>query len=145
MMRKGFTLVELVIVILILGILVAIAASKVFNNASEAADSSVMRTLNVVRAAIDMYQAENSGSFPGADGTEATLKGDLSPYLRRAFPTCTVGPVRNNQVQMTNASVPLAGGANPPKSWKYSRATGQFIINYNQPTASDPSVAYDEL
>jgi prepilin-type N-terminal cleavage/methylation domain-containing protein len=145
MVRKGFTLVELVIVILILGILAAVAVPKIVNNVCEATDVSAIQSLGAVREAIEMFQARNGGALPGADGSEATLKNDLSPFLRGSFPTCSVGPAKNNQVQMTNAAGALVGGANPPTSWKYSNATGQFIINYNQPSVCDPSVNYDAL
>lgn len=144
MMRKGLTLVELVVVVMILGILAAVAAPKLFKTSGNAADNGARQSLTVVRDAIDLYAAENGGALPGADATEATFKSDLLPYLR-AFPTCPVGPALNDEVQVTNGAGPLSGGTNPPKSWKYSAVTGEFIINYNGPTAVDPAVKYDEL
>jgi prepilin-type N-terminal cleavage/methylation domain-containing protein len=145
--HKGFTLVELVVVVMILGILAAVAAPKLLGTSSSAADNGVKQTLAVVRDAIERYAAEHGGALPGADGAQATLKTDLAPYLRGKFPICPVGPwdPKNDDVKMTPTVGLDIAGTNTAEAWHYSTDNGKFIINSTAPTKSVPSVNYDEL
>lgn len=122
--RKGFTLVELVVVVLIIGILAAVAAPKMFDTASDARDNTAEQTLSVIRDAVELYKADN-GSYPGTD--EATLKAALDTYLRGAsFPTCPVGAKDDTvRVQTSGAALTVSG----TQSWAYDNQTGEFIIN----------------
>ena len=58
LMQKGFTLIELVIVIVILGILAAVAIPQYYNLTSEATDSAKLATANSVRSAYAISIAE---------------------------------------------------------------------------------------
>ncbi len=62
--RRGFTLVELVVVVLILGILAAVAVPTVFNNREQAAVVSTMHDVQAIKDSVEMFQAQN-GSLPG--------------------------------------------------------------------------------
>src|SRR5687767_10337406 len=95
--RAAFTLVELVVVIMILGILAAIALPRVLGASQSATDNGVKQSLSVVRTAIDRYTAEQSGALPGADGLETTFLSDMADYLRGTeFPVCPVGAATNS-------------------------------------------------
>jgi prepilin-type N-terminal cleavage/methylation domain-containing protein len=70
MKRKGFTLVELAIVIAILGILAMYAIPKYQGMVEEARTAQAKAQLGTVRSALAIYYAKNSGKFPAQlDGT----------------------------------------------------------------------------
>ena len=78
----GFTLIELIIVIIILGILAALAIPQ-FSPATEDAQVATMDgNLKVVRTAIELYYHQHSSTYPGyadyPDGTQATA-GEMEP------------------------------------------------------------------
>lgn len=138
--RKGFTLVELVVVILILGILAAVAAPKLFNTSATATDNGLKQTLSVVRDAIELYAAENGGQLPGQSND---LPGDLTPFLRGTFPTSPVGSKDANVTYVTGQDI--VADASPTTGWKYSTDFGEFIANTGNGTSSDATVTYDSL
>ena len=59
-MRKGFTLVELVIVIAILGILAAVAIPKYLNLVDEARESATKGALGGLRSAMAIFYAKEA-------------------------------------------------------------------------------------
>ena len=137
--RQGFTLVELVIVVLVLGIIVAAAAPKLMDTAANARESSVRQSLATVRNAIELYKAYNGGNLPGQG---ANLPKDLEVFIQGSFPVSPVGAQVNTVTYNTG---PIAADGAPIAGWKYSMDTGQFICNCSDPLPSDPVVTYDEL
>ncbi len=125
--RRGFTLVELVVVVLVLGIIAAVASPKMFNTAVVARDNSTQSSLMVVRDAIELYIAEN-GVYPGERGTEVDLTGDLADYVNGPFPNSQVpGAPGDSSVSVKAAGTPLA--QDDATDWMYDSVTGEFIIN----------------
>lgn len=142
---SGLTLVELVVVILILGILSATVAPRLFQQGRNAADVGLRRTLANIRDAIDLFAADNDGILPGANGNQNTFKNDLQPYLRGSFPVAPVGPKKGTDgVDMEDEGDPLSGDDEPEDAWVYDYTTGEFLLNFDG-LSSDGITRYDEF
>jgi general secretion pathway protein G len=126
--RDGFTLIELVVVVLIIGIIAAVAAPRMFDTANEARRNTARHSLTVLRDAIELHLAE-TGAYPGEAGNGADLENDLRPYLKSPFPRITVAgaPGDGSVKYETNGSG--VGAADGTTDWLYDNADGTLAIN----------------
>ncbi len=143
--RNGFTLIELVVVIMILGILAGVAAPKLLGTSDNATDNGLKQTLAIVRDAIELYAAE-VGGLPTCttDGTGAgNFHDDLRPYIRGLFPSSPVGNKNNLVTGITGATTVADSGVTT--GWIFNTDDGTFICNEGSATNSNSSVNYDAL
>lgn len=137
MKRHGFTLVELMIVVIILGILAAIVVPQFSEASSDAQMNSLMSNLRVIRGQIELYKLQHNGTYPDLTNftTKMTQKTNpdgstsgsptLGPYLQR-IPT---NPYTNTNDVTTDA-------VGPTKAWYYDQVTGTFKANDSTPHAA---------
>lgn len=68
--ESGFTLVELLVVMLILGLLAAIAVPSFFNQRDKARDADAKAGVRTAQTAIETYATDNGGSYAGATAAD---------------------------------------------------------------------------
>ena len=74
--RDGFTLIEMLIVIIILGILAMVIIPQITVSQEDAKISTLKTNLGGIRSAIEMYYTQHNNTYPGVkkvDGTAADV------------------------------------------------------------------------
>ena len=74
-LQKGFTLIELMVVITIIGLLASTVLASLANSRKAARDVSRVQAVKELQKALELYRNDNGGSYPCAT----------------AMPTCTSG------------------------------------------------------
>jgi general secretion pathway protein G len=121
---SAFTLVEILIVVVILGILAAIVVPQFSKAADDATSTATYDTLNRVRRAIAIYHARNGSQWPdvtAGNGTWGGLNGPDSPFMREAPINQWVGPVNGRVIVIGNAP---DTAYQDQYGWIYDPATG---------------------
>lgn len=140
-MAKGFTLVEILIVVVILGILAAIVVPQFTTAANESRVGNVVTQVSTIESQLELFAARNNGSYPdlatdgwGDAATEDTLVGD------GYFKEVPVNPYTNSSDindwpdgTDTNVAVIYADDVD---GWYYDSATGNIAAA--APASADP-------
>src|SRR5690606_11713510 len=113
--RKAFTLVEILIVVIILGILAAIVVPQFTSASEEAQLSNAQSQLQTIRNMIELYRVRNNGEYPDfiTHGWDDLIGPD---YLRSA----PVNP-RTGESTIAAGAATAAADAN---GWFWDAATG---------------------
>jgi general secretion pathway protein G len=141
--KSGFTLVEILIVVIILGILAAIVIPQFTNASEDARKSSLTSQLQTIRSQLELYKLQHRDTPPPllvAGGATAwdnmTIKttdahlggGNFGPYFN-APPT---NPLNGNTavyVNTTNTEPTFgaASGGTATTGWVYHTPTGKIF------------------
>jgi len=130
--KSGFTLVEILIVVVILGILAAIVIPQFTEASTEAKLSSLCTDLQTMRSQIELYKIQHNDIPPSflnfeAQMTEQTnIAGaagtDYGPYIQK-IPTNQF----NDLSTLDNTGTPGGGEC----GWEYVEATGAIHADDN--------------
>jgi prepilin-type N-terminal cleavage/methylation domain-containing protein len=75
--QAGFTLIEMLVVVIILGILAMIIVPQISVSTDDARLNSLQTNVNSIRSAIEVYAAQHANRYPGiyreTDGTTASV------------------------------------------------------------------------
>jgi len=137
--KSGFTLVEILIVVVILGILAAIVIPQFTNASTEAKTNSLMSNLQSVRSQIELYKVQHNDLLPSpeAAGTwnRMTQYTDISGEAQAAKDATHIyGPylqqVPKNPFNDLATVRPdgAAGGANT-EGWRFDTTSGAFVAD----------------
>ncbi len=106
--QRGFTLVEMMIVVAIIAILVAVLMPNFIRARAQAQTASCMMNLKEIATALELYQTDNdrypTASNQAVDGSDT----DLLPYLKQVPVDPAAGTGQYYEYTVTN---PTAGDA----------------------------------
>jgi general secretion pathway protein G len=92
--RRGFTLIEILVVIVVIAILASLVAPNIFQHVGAAKSSTAKAQIEMLGAALDAYRLDN-GTYPSTQQglealwTQPTIDPPSNwrgPYLRKAVP-----------------------------------------------------------
>jgi general secretion pathway protein G len=151
--QRGFTLVEILIVVVILGILAAIVVPQFTQASTEASENSLRSDLQSLRSQIELYRAQHTDQIPQPtftgpietwpQMTETTTRAGAPSGSKIRTPVNECGPylerVPNNPFTRTNTIVSCVDRAANPRdgttAWAYVPATGEIYANHGGQTA----------
>jgi type IV pilus assembly protein PilA len=79
--ESGFTLVELLVVMLILGLLAAIAIPSFFNQRDKAKDADAKAAVRTAQTAMETYATDHDGAYNGPPAPTATALAAIEETL----------------------------------------------------------------
>ena len=139
--RSGFTLVEILIVVIILGILAAIVIPQFSDASTQARENSLRADLQTMRSQIELYKVQHNDNLPGAGGAtfvqamtgQTDIAGavgtDFGPYVLQipANPFNNLATVREEGA---------AAGAGT-EGWRFGTTSGLFEADDTGHTFAD--------
>jgi len=123
--RKGFTLIELIAVIVVLAILAGVALPKYFDYAAQAKESACKGALGGVRAGVANFYANAAITGTAAYPTLAQLE-TQGTVMQELIPQNPYNDSNDVQAATYDADDPPVSGT---VGWNYDASVGKFWAN----------------
>jgi prepilin-type N-terminal cleavage/methylation domain-containing protein len=150
---RAFTLVELLIVVVVLGILAGIVLPSFSSSTQDTKVSATVQNVQTIRSALDFFKVQHSDTYPGyptggsGTPTEALFTAQLTlaskkdgstaaigtagytygPYLKNGIPANPFNAFATVKIIADGAAFPTAG--DDTTGWVYKPQTGEFKAN----------------
>lgn len=133
--HRGFTLIELIIIIVVLGILAAVAIPRYSNITDEAREASARAALGGLRSGIAIYYASKAvetgqAQWPPLDSLRA-----IGVVMEHQIPT---NPYVSDQLSPDSIIAGTTKGTveGTAAGWKYNENTGEIWANTSTDSAN---------
>lgn len=130
---KGFTLVEILIVVVILGILAAIVVPQFTNASQDAIKGALSSQLQTINSQVELYRVQNAGTLPDADATTPMLvaasHGGWGVLVENDYLKDEPNNGYSRSSNVTGAWVASPATDGTAAGWAYDAATGEVWAN----------------
>jgi general secretion pathway protein G len=158
MRKKGFTLVELMVVVAILGIVAAIVVPMIGNHISQSKEAAAKKALQIIRGQIELYRFEHQGLTPGyflnplgvksqatttmltnqfigtstSTGTAVALRTPAGLYRYGPYlEKLPVNPLNSRStIKYVPSTTAFSAAADKTTGWLYKKETTEFKLNW---------------
>ncbi len=155
--QGGFTLIEMLIVVIVLGILAAIVIPQIAVSTEDSKLNTLKTNLNTTRSAVELYYFQHNSIYPGASPTTkpvdvttdelafvaqlaryTDVDGNISntktavfkfgPYIKNgSLATNPYNDMKDIVIDITETDITVRNSAAADNGWKFYRVTGVFI------------------
>jgi prepilin-type N-terminal cleavage/methylation domain-containing protein len=130
--QKGFTLIELMIVVAIIGILAAVAIPKFAEMLEKAREGATKGNVGAIKSAVSIFYGDNTGVFP-TSLTDDQFKNYLAaiPPVKVTHPKAGETALKGTATDITVVTADATIGTTTD-GWKYNRTSGDVWVNNSQ-------------
>ena len=157
--QSGFTLIEMIIVVIILGILAMIIIPQISVSTGDAKLSTLQTNLSTVRSSLELYYHQHNETYPGdmaaaggatpddetafanqltrytnTDGEVSETVGDplfpFGPYIKNGkLPSNPFSGTNTVSIDSAETDITVRAASGGNEGWKFYRKTGVFIAD----------------